>query len=86
MEYSMTNKEVNLQKRRHYNGDCFVSGQNVKKINFIGTLLISQYLNESILLTEEKESQGAPFFRSSYYKKWIRLTTDLHYKPTDTYQ
>lgn len=34
----------------------------------MGTLLISQYLNESILFTEEKESQGAPFFRSSYYK------------------
>lgn len=37
MEYPMTNIEVNLQKRRRYNGDCFVSGQNVKKIyrNFI---------------------------------------------------
>lgn len=62
----MTNIEVNLQN----DDDTMAIASYLDKTwrRFIGTLLISQYLNKSILFTEEKESQGAPFIRSSYYK------------------
>lgn len=50
----MTNIEVNLQN----DDDTMAIASYLDKTwrRFMGTLLISQYLNESILFTEEKES------------------------------